>query len=52
MARDLSALLGRAPASANDYRKLIGERELDWADQGKVTSRSSRRRLTVGRGTD
>jgi len=28
MARELAALLGRAPASANDYRALIGKPEL------------------------
>ena len=28
MARNLAALLGRVPASANDYRQLIGKPEL------------------------
>jgi uncharacterized protein (DUF849 family) len=28
MARELAALLGRVPASANDYRTLIGKPEL------------------------
>jgi hypothetical protein len=28
MARDLAGLLGRVPASANDYRALIGKPEL------------------------
>jgi 3-keto-5-aminohexanoate cleavage enzyme len=37
MARDLAALLGRAPASANDYRKLIGKPELSTSARPKVS---------------
>jgi 3-keto-5-aminohexanoate cleavage enzyme len=41
MARDLAALLGRAPASANDYRKLIGKPELSTSARPKVAQLAS-----------
>ena len=41
MARDLAGLLGRTPASANDYRKLIGKPELSTSVRPKVAQLAS-----------